>query len=162
MKVRFPYSFTIIAAILFLISCSGNSRKKLLVVFNPSEASAQVLQNLKEVSAQQQVPYDTTSNITVITEDTLQKYSSLFLVNYPIDTLTFRQQPDIQRFVESGGSFMIVSEKPDSVINWPWMSKNYDHFRRIDSSAVSDNFLWILHSVARCLAFFIGGFSFWP
>ena len=35
---------------------------------------------------------------------------------------------------------MIVSEKPDSVINWPWMSKNYDHFRRIDSSAVSDNF----------------------
>ena len=140
MNFRFPYSFAIIAAFLFLISCSNSSSKKLLVVFNPSEASTQILQNLKEVSARQNMPYDTTSNITVITEDTLQSYSSLFLVNYPIDTLTFRQQPDIQRFVEAGGSFMIFSDKTDSVVNWPWMSKNYDRFRRIDSAAVSDNF----------------------
>lgn len=139
MKLRFPYLFISVIASLSLISCTNNNKKKLLVVFNPSGTSTQILKSLEKVSAQHQIAFDTTSNISLITEDTLRNYSSLFIVNYAVDTLSYKQQPDLERFVEAGGSFMMFSDKKDTVINWPWMSKNADRFLRTDAAALSDN-----------------------
>ncbi|HUQ66864.1 MAG TPA: PQQ-dependent sugar dehydrogenase [Flavitalea sp.] len=140
MKIRFQYLVIIIFSFIVLSSCADNTSKKLLIVYRPSNASTKILQSLKQISGKNNIPYDTTSNIGFVTEDTLKKYSSLFIVDYFMDTLSYSQQPDLQRFVEAGGTFMIFSERPDTILNWPWMSRNAANFSRIDSGSVADNF----------------------
>lgn len=138
MYKKSPY-LTILAAFIFFVSCTNN-KTRLLVVINPADQNILFFEQIKQIAEQNKTSVDTTSNVLAITEDSLKNYTSLFIIGFPADTLNYTQQPDLQRFVEAGGGFMIVTNKKDTVLNWPWMNKRMNEFVRNDSASLTQNF----------------------
>src|SRR5688572_2289071 len=138
MYIKSPY-LIVLAALIFFVSCANNN-KRLLVLYNPADQNIQLVEQVKQLAAQNKTNVDTTSNVSAVTEDSLKIYTSLYIINLPGDTLNYVQQADLQRFVEAGGGLMIMSNKNDTVLNWPWMSKRANEFARNDSASLSQNF----------------------
>src|SRR5688572_24638641 len=138
MSVKFPYRIILFAIVLF-ISCTNDRDKKILALYNPSGKNTKVLEQVRQLVSENKTVIDTTSNVLVITEDSLKNYSSLLVIDYPVDTFNYRQQPDLQRFVEAGGSVSIYSDSKGAVINWPWMNKLADSLRSTDVNEIVAN-----------------------
>ena len=138
MYIKSPY-LIVLAAIIFFVSCTSN-KKRLLVLFNPADQRIQLVDQVRHIAGQHKTIVDTTSNVSAVTEDSLRNYTSLYIINFPADTLDYTQQADLQRFVEAGGGLMIMTNKNDTVINWPWMSKRSNEFVRNDSASLSQHF----------------------
>jgi cytochrome c len=138
MTIKISYRNFLIS-LFFFLSCT-NDNKKLLVVYDSSGKGSRIVSQLQDFVRTNKISADTTSNPQSITEDSLMNYSSIFIVDLPVDTLSYVQQADLQRYVEAGGGFLLFSDKEDTVLNWPWMSKNYDRFVKTDSALANDMF----------------------
>src|SRR5688500_4846607 len=101
MYIKSPY-LIVLAAFIFFVSCTSN-KKRLLVLFNPADQNIQLVEKVKQIAGQNKTSVDTTSNVSAVSEDSLKNYTSLFIINFPEDTLNYIQQADLQRFVEAGG-----------------------------------------------------------
>ena len=104
----------------FLItSCSGNSdEEKVLLIYDP-EYKAEV-STLMAAAVAQEKEIDTSSRLELIHEDSLKQYSSLALVGLAGDSLTIRQQTDLERYVQAGGGILAVATDLKPRHQWPW------------------------------------------
>ena len=133
---RLPCLVAVIVIIL-QVSCSGKNQKKLFVLINPLADNSKVITSIKEFASQKKIHFDTISNVQQVSEDTLANYSLLVMANYSIDTLNYMQQADLQRFIEGGGDLIIFSDRKDTILNWPWMSRRLNEFVVNDVSALA-------------------------
>ena len=133
---RLPCLVAVIVIIL-QVSCSGKNQKKLFVLINPLADNSKVITSIKEFASQKKIHFDTISNVQQVSEDTLANYSLLVMANYSIDTLNYMQQADLQRFIEGGGDLVIFSDRKDTILNWPWMSRRLNEFVVNDVSALA-------------------------
>lgn len=66
---------------------------------------------------------DTTSSSAYLIEDSLAHYAAIAFVGTSPETLTYREQNDLERFVQSGGGVIVLGAVADAVLNWPWYEK---------------------------------------
>lgn len=107
---------------LFLFSCD-NKQKKILVMLpeDPSAATQELpLNQIRKLSQDKQIQVDTTSTSAYMVEDSLKNYQAVVFVGLPPDLLDYRQQADLERYVQAGAGFMVINTNKDTVLNWPW------------------------------------------
>ena len=66
------------------------------------------------------VPADTTSVVANLVEDSLKHYAAVAFVGTSPDLLPYREQNDLERFVQAGGGIIVLGPVEDTVLNWPW------------------------------------------
>ncbi|MGV3502928.1 MAG: PQQ-dependent sugar dehydrogenase [Adhaeribacter sp.] len=96
---------------------------RVLVFTKPggSEAARQAhLDLLRQVAKNRNFRLDTTSRATFFSEDSLRHFRALIFLHTPPEQLDFRQQADLERYVQAGGGLMALNTATDTVRNWPW------------------------------------------
>ncbi|GJM32013.1 MAG: hypothetical protein DHS20C18_10140 [Saprospiraceae bacterium] len=63
---------------------------------------------------------DTTENAELLTEENLQRYAALIFLNTSGSFLNTFQQADLQRYLQSGGSFVGIHSACETERDWPW------------------------------------------
>jgi len=66
------------------------------------------------------VTVDTTLHSYELREESLQQYSALVLFNTPVDSFSIQTQTDIQRYVQAGGSLILINATINTPYTWPW------------------------------------------
>ncbi|MBC7919921.1 MAG: PQQ-dependent sugar dehydrogenase, partial [Ferruginibacter sp.] len=96
---------------------------KVLVLFQPgSNESARLayLERLRNVSNDLGMAMDTAVGTACFTEDSIRQYRAVVFLHLPLETLDYRQQADLERYVQAGGGLMALNAATDTVRNWPW------------------------------------------
>ncbi|MGV3641370.1 MAG: PQQ-dependent sugar dehydrogenase, partial [Adhaeribacter sp.] len=75
---------------------------------------------LRQVAAKANVRLDTTSRASLFSEDSLRQFRALIFLHTPPEQLDYRQQADLERYVQAGGGLMALNAATDTVRNWPW------------------------------------------
>lgn len=111
--------------LLFLFGCSQQlEEKRLLVIIDEwSKPVEQEFEKLMQVTNGKDILLDTTSNVTLLKEDTLQYYSSVVFINYPGVKLDYRQQTELERYVQAGGGILAINSALAPDFQWPWYLK---------------------------------------
>ncbi len=123
-----------ILGLLWLVACGHRlQEKKLLVFYNAKETNIERdIQKLQSVSATEAIRVDTTSNLSLLREDTLQFYSTVVFLDIPGQALNYKQQTDLERYVQAGGGIIGVNTMLEPAYQWPW------HDRMITALAPAD------------------------
>lgn len=115
----------------FFLSCSEEvAQEKFLLFYSPQQKLAlqDVLRDLSGIG----VAIDTTSNILLLDEDTLQHYQGVALFQLKGDSLDYRQKTEIERFVQAGGGLVVAGTDLTTVNPWPWqkaLQKSFEEER---------------------------------
>jgi cytochrome c len=75
---------------------------------------------LRKLGSSQRVEVDTASSEARLTEDFLKQYQAIVFLQTPLMSLDYRQQADLERYLQAGGGLMVLSAATDTVLNWPW------------------------------------------
>lgn len=104
-----------------LLSCQENGEKNVLIVSqNVASADEVVLAELLDHCRSNNIKADTTSSWAYLTEDSLRQYNALVMVGISPDMLDYRQQNDLERYVQAGAGLIVIGAYKDTVSNWPW------------------------------------------
>ena len=110
-----------LASLIFLIACGDNRQKRLLVLKGSAAAENEVaIEQVFQYCRQKNIAVDTTSSFASITEDSLQRYAALLFMGSAPEGLDYRQQNDVERFVQAGAGLVAIGAHRDTVQNWPW------------------------------------------
>jgi cytochrome c len=63
---------------------------------------------------------DTTENSNDFQEFNLKRYQAVVFLSTTGDVLTYSQQNDLQRFIQSGGGYVGIHAAADTEYEWPW------------------------------------------
>ena len=63
---------------------------------------------------------DTTTDASLINEDSLAKYATVIFLNTTGDVLDQYQQADFERYIQAGGGYVGVHAAADCEYHWPW------------------------------------------
>ncbi|KAA5542885.1 PQQ-dependent sugar dehydrogenase [Adhaeribacter rhizoryzae] len=127
-KSIFPVARWYALAALILLSTVGllsfrSTQQKILIFSKPAgaEASRQAhLALLQKLSDGRKITVDTTANPAYFSEDSLKAYNAVVFLHAPLEALDYRQQADLERYVQAGGGVMALNAATDTVRNWPW------------------------------------------
>lgn len=107
-------------SLVFLFSCD-KGQKRVLVVRESSGSSDEVaLAEIVTYCRNKNIVVDTTSSPGYLSEDSLKNYRALVLAGVDPDKLDYRQQNDLERYVQAGGGLVMIDAYKDTVLNWPW------------------------------------------
>ncbi|MDB5261569.1 MAG: Carbohydrate-binding protein, partial [Adhaeribacter sp.] len=116
-----------LAAILLLLVVGlfsfRSTQRKMLVFSRPAGTEATRLAHLallQKLSDNRKITIDTTASAAYFTEDSLKRYSAVVFLHAPLEALDYRQQADLERYVQAGGGLMALNAATDTVRNWPW------------------------------------------
>ncbi|MEX2235895.1 MAG: ThuA domain-containing protein [Cyclobacteriaceae bacterium] len=113
--------FVCILLFLSLLSCETSSEKRILVIVQENAPATEVVvEELIRQCGNKNIHADTSTSTSWIVEDSLQNYQALVLVGLSPDILDYRQQNDLERFVQAGGGLTVIDAYTDTVLNWPW------------------------------------------
>ncbi|MGC1242010.1 MAG: PQQ-dependent sugar dehydrogenase [Chryseosolibacter sp.] len=113
--------FASLLSILFLGSCKDQGPKRILII-NEKAASSEGL-TVEEILRQcssKDILADTTFSYLYLSEDSLKNYHAVILNGVSPDKLNYRQQNDLERFVQAGAGVLVFDAYQDTVLNWPW------------------------------------------
>lgn len=113
-----PALFLLVATI---VSC--DSQPDRILVYAPQPAANTTgfdAASMLQISQAASIEADTTSSIAYLTEDSLKNYSAVAFLGVSPDALSYREQNDLERFVQAGGGMMVFDAMKDTVLNWPW------------------------------------------
>jgi cytochrome c len=94
-----------------LFSFKDNQRK-ILVFSRPGGTEATRLAHLdllRKVAESQNIALDTVARTTRFSEDSLKQYNAVVFLHTPPTALDYRQQADLERFTQAGGSIMALN-----------------------------------------------------
>ncbi len=106
----------------YLMGCSGGlDEKKLLVIYDDAakNASAQI-NEIMGFAAAHEINVDTTADLSMINETGLQYTSTVMLLGVPGEKFNYKQQADLERYIQAGGSLIAVDTDLHSKYKWPW------------------------------------------
>lgn len=102
-----------------LIACQESRSRRVLVLLTAAHKD-DGLQTIREYCAENNITLDTSSFLNYITEDSLRNFDAMFLVGTPPRLLDYRQQNELERFVQAGGGLAVLGGYQDTILNWPW------------------------------------------
>ena len=115
------YILACFVAVLLLQSCNDHAPKRLLIVKGNAASSGDAgLQEIVRQCAAREILVDTTSSNVYLSEDSLMHYRAIILSDVPPEDLDYRQQHELERFVQAGGGVLVFDAYQDTVLNWPW------------------------------------------
>ncbi|HEX8039249.1 MAG TPA: PQQ-dependent sugar dehydrogenase, partial [Chryseosolibacter sp.] len=79
-----------------------------------------MLSQLLEICRSEKIVADTTSSDTFLSEDSLRHYHAVVFAGISPLLLNYRQQNDLERYLQSGAGILVLNAKADTVLNWPW------------------------------------------
>src|SRR5687767_5026265 len=95
--------------LLSLLSCETSSEKRILVIAPKSTTNAAIaVEELIRQCGNKKIRTDTTASTFWLIEDSLQNYEALVFVGLSPDRLDYRQQNDLERFVQAGGGLTVI------------------------------------------------------
>jgi cytochrome c len=115
--------FGICAALLLLVLLSCETEQQRILVYTPAtdaHTAATPTAKLLELCADKKILADTVSMPAYLSEDSLSRYDALVLAGISPDELDYRQQNDLERFVQAGAGLFVINANKDTVVNWPW------------------------------------------
>jgi cytochrome c len=119
--------------ILLVLSCE--TEQKRILVYSPAEhasAQARSVDTLLKIGRNNHILIDTTSSSAYLSEDSLSHYHAIIFPEISPVELDYRQQNDLERYVQAGGGLFVVNANTDTVLNWPW-------FRALTQERLDDN-----------------------
>src|SRR5690349_14897356 len=125
----------IIFLFLFVVLLSCDRKPARMLIYTPPTAavSSKARTQLLDYCQQKGIESDTSSSIKYITEDSLAHYHSLALIGISPDEFSYREQNDLERFIQAGGGLVIVNAAKDTVLNWQWFQELTS--RRVESGS---------------------------
>ncbi|WKN31870.1 PQQ-dependent sugar dehydrogenase [Porifericola rhodea] len=130
MKKYFPY---FIYLLILLASCSqGLSEKKIILLLPKDNVQADFLSKVLSVAEKEAIKVDTTTQIQLIKEDTLQHYSSIAFLDINGKKLSHRHQNAIERYVQAGGGLICLGTDIAPEYQWPWHTILLSHWQESD------------------------------
>ncbi len=107
------------------VSCSKKREEKRILVFYKSSPEnqatiASAVNYFFRLAKAQQLVVDTTQNGSLISQDSLKKYSTVVLLHTPAEAVDYRQQAALERYVQAGGGMAAINSLLQSRYSWPW------------------------------------------
>ncbi|HEU0064187.1 MAG TPA: ThuA domain-containing protein, partial [Flavisolibacter sp.] len=126
------------ASSLLFSSCNQKrSGKARVLVFSKTagfhhESIADGNAAITKLGAQNNFEVDTTTNADYFNDDTLKNYSAIIFLSTTGDVLNARQEPALERYIQSGGGFVGIHAAADCEYDWRWYGRLvgayfYDH-----------------------------------
>jgi cytochrome c len=113
--------FVYVLPLLAVLSCEKKGDRKVLVIFSQAASeSALAMNEILQQCRHKNIEADTTSSAAYLAEDSLMRYQALIFVGFSPDQLEYRQQNDLERFIQAGAGLMVIDAYKDTVLNWPW------------------------------------------
>lgn len=115
---------------LILFSCSREAGpEKLLLIYNQQdrEQNKLTIKQFMEAARQLNAELDTSSNVELLLEDTLRNYQAVILLGIQGEKLDYKQQTEFERYIQAGGSVIVVDGDIEPEFQWPW-------YRRLQAS----------------------------
>lgn len=109
--------------VVFLVACDNKPRKILIYSPQPAASPHAVSARVFEYCNLEGIDVDTTSSPDYLMEDSLINYSAVAFIGSSPDKLGYRNQNDVERFVQAGGGIIVFNVPPDTILNWPWYKK---------------------------------------
>lgn len=130
--------------LLFISSCQSEpntevvrNTKKILLISNPKSiqntSETNILEQLTQLSDEGQFELDTSLTFSLLSEDTLQTYSAVILLNIEEDDAKVWEKADLERYVQAGNGIFILEDEQLTSFAWNWYK------RTMDISAVSED-----------------------
>src|SRR5436305_5834896 len=126
------------ASVLLFSSCNQKrSGKARVLVFSKTagfhhESIADGNAAITKLGAENNFDVDTTTNAEYFNDDTLKNYSAIIFLSTTGDVLNARQEPALERYIQSGGGFVGIHAAADCEYDWRWYGRLvgayfYDH-----------------------------------
>ena len=110
--------------LLFMVACDQKPQRLLVFLPQPAVPAAKAdPQQIMQSSNQEGIIADTTSSLAYFVEDSLANYHAVMFAGVSPGILSYRQQNDLERFVQAGGGVAILNAASDTVLNWPWYER---------------------------------------
>lgn len=111
--------------LLLLVSCSqGLQEKRLLVLYDVAKSNIEKdVQKLISVGTAYDIKVDTTSNLSILKEDTLRFYSSVIFLDVEGEVMDYKQQTDLERYIQAGGGVVGINTDIAPKYQWPWHNR---------------------------------------
>ncbi|WPP51601.1 PQQ-dependent sugar dehydrogenase [Catalinimonas niigatensis] len=107
--------------LLLLGACTQHlPEERILAFIQPDVTSLADIQKLRSISQQKNYVLDTTSQISLLTEDTIKHYSALAFLQVPGAALEYRHQTDLERYIQAGGGIISIGTDISPQYQWPW------------------------------------------
>ncbi len=78
---------------------------------------------IMKLGAQNNFQVDTTSDASMITEDTLKHYAALVFLHTTGELLNAQEQSDLERYIQAGGGFAGIHAAADAEYDWHWYGR---------------------------------------
>ena len=78
---------------------------------------------IMKLGAQNNFQVDTTSDASMITEDTLKKYAALVFLHTTGNLFNAQEQSDLERYIQAGGGFVGIHAAADANYDWHWYGR---------------------------------------
>ncbi|WP_051360087.1 PQQ-dependent sugar dehydrogenase [Adhaeribacter aquaticus] len=126
-KIPLVFKAGILAALCLLVTAGlfsfRSNEQKILVFTRPGGMENTKLAHLnviRQLGNKRNILVDTTGSSANISEDSLKQYKAIIFLQTPPEALEFRNQVELERYVQAGGGFMVLNAATDTVRNWPW------------------------------------------
>ena len=100
-----------------------SSQSRVLVFTQPGGSEVTRLAHLAllhQLGENRNIRLDTTSDASRFTEDSLKQFRAVIFLHTPPTALDYRQQADLERYLQAGGGLLALNAAADTVRNWPW------------------------------------------
>jgi cytochrome c len=111
-----------LSLVLLLSSCGGQQERRILVIV-PEQTGPENERLMYEIirqSGEKEIITDTTASTAYLLEDSLKRYQAVIFLGISPEKLDYRQQNDMERYVQAGAGWMVINNYSDTVLNWPW------------------------------------------
>ena len=98
--------------VVFLVACDNKPRKILIYSPQPAASPHAVSARVFEYCNLEGIDVDTTSSPDYLMEDSLINYSAVAFIGSSPDKLGYRNQNDVERFVQAGGGIIVFNVPP--------------------------------------------------
>lgn len=127
MKISFPL-IALFAFCCGFYRCTSDDKGPRVLIFNKTEfyfheSTAAGTEALEQLCRDNGLFADVTDDAETFTEDNLRKYAAVVFLNTAGDVLNYKQEAELERYIQAGGGFVGIHTAIDTEHNWKWYGK---------------------------------------
>jgi cytochrome c len=118
----------VISSVGILVSCNHREGEPRVLVFTKTagfhhSSIPNGVDAIMKLGAQNHFQVDTTSDASMITEDSLKKYAALVFLHTTGNLFNAQEQSDLERYIQAGGGFVGIHAAADANYDWHWYGR---------------------------------------
>ncbi len=126
--MKFFLPLLLLFTVSVLISCNSNKSKSRILVFTKTagfhhSSIPNGVEAIMKLGAANNFEVDTTSDASMIEEDTLKHYAALVFLHTTGNLLNAKEQSDLERYIQAGGGFAGIHAAADANYDWHWYGR---------------------------------------